>query len=72
MYYARISETPHPPYAACILNQWPLTLKILANGQGYLTKKIGDTLNQSEPTLNTRHSTEKNVLKQTPGALHLE
>ena len=23
MYYARIWATPPPPYAACILNQWP-------------------------------------------------
>ena len=28
MFYARIWATPPPPYAACILNQWPLTLSI--------------------------------------------
>ena len=25
MYYARILATPPAPYAACILNQWPLS-----------------------------------------------
>ena len=26
MYYVRILATPPPPYAACILNQWPFSV----------------------------------------------
>ena len=34
MYYARILATPLPPYAACILNQWPL--KVMHSGKAML------------------------------------